>query len=457
MRILMVTAYAPLRDGIANYALQQVGALRAEGHDVEVLSPGPSAAHHHLDFSGLRGIGALAKRVRGYDKVIIQFHPDLFYPHPTTPDRHAAVSLSLLAMAKATRNLEIVVHEIDYRLGRRKGVDAFAARAFWRQVDTIMLHTDAERNDFIASFGVSPDRIKVIAHGASFVKRTRADRATARRTLGIDPDAFVFLAIGFIQPHKGFDRAVRAFEGLAEHGCELYVVGSVRLDDPGFASYLGELEGLVDGTPGTFLRTGFVSDELFDRWIVASDVVVLPYRQIWSSSVLERAMLYERQVLVTAVGALADQVGDRPLVTLVDGDAGLKAGMRMLIGQDSIAEVEASAWLTADSADGEPLRQRIQEELVARAQVRRGGRAAVGSRTDDAERDAVLSASRRSAALRRLPPLAPPPAVSGRRGASVVKRLVRRATAWEIDPVIHQVNALRDAAVQAIEEPTPNR
>src|SRR5438105_11576697 len=80
MRILMVTPYAPLRDGIAAYAVQQVAALRAEGHDVEVLSPGPSAAHHFLDFSGLRGIGALAKRVRSYDKVIIQFHPDLFYP-----------------------------------------------------------------------------------------------------------------------------------------------------------------------------------------------------------------------------------------------------------------------------------------------------------------------------------------------------------------------------------------
>jgi hypothetical protein len=33
------------------------------------------------------------------------------------------------------------------------------------------------------------------------------------------------------------------------------------------------------------------------------------------------------------------------------------------------------------------------------------------------------------------------------------KRAVRRATAWEVDPVIHQVNALRDAVVLAIEEP----
>ncbi|MDX6257129.1 MAG: D-inositol-3-phosphate glycosyltransferase [Frankiales bacterium] len=455
MRILMVTPYAPLRDGIAAYALQQVGALRAEGHDVEVLSPGPSAAHHHLDFSGLRGIGALAKRVRAYDKVIVQFHPDLFYPHPTTPDRHAAVSAALLAVAKASRNLEIVVHEIDYRLGQRKGLDSLAAKAFWRQVTTIMLHTDAEREDFISSFGVKPDRIKVIAHGASFVKRTRADRATARRTLGIDPGAFVFLAIGFIQPHKGFDRAVRAFTGLAEHGCELHVVGSVRVDDPEFASYLGELEALVENTPGTSLHTGFVSDELFDRWIVAADVVVLPYRNIWSSSVLERAMLYGQRVLVTSVGALANQVGDRPLVTLVDGDAGLMVGMRQLLGRGDDIQVESSPWLLEDG--DEPLRERIQDELVARAQLRRGGRAAVGEHGGLRDRSAAASATRRSAALRRLPPLAPPAAVSARRGASTFKRLVRRATAWEVDPVIHQVNALRDAVVQAIEEPNPRR
>jgi glycosyltransferase involved in cell wall biosynthesis len=454
MRILMVTPYAPLRDGIAAYAVQQVAALRAEGHDVEVLSPGPSAAHHFLDFSGLRGIGALAKRVRGYDKVIIQFHPDLFYPHPTTPDRHAAVSAALLAMAKACRNLEIVVHEIDYRLGQRKGLDSFAAKAFWRQVSTVVLHTEAERDDFVASFGVKPSRVRVVAHGASFVKRTRADRATARRTLGLDPEAFVFLAIGFIQPHKGFDRAVRAFSGLAEHGCELHVVGSIRVDDPSFASYLGELEGLVETTQGAFLHTGYVSDELFDRWLVAADVVVLPYRNIWSSGVLERAMLYERRVLLTSVGALAHQAGDRPLVTLVNGDAELMAAMRALVGQSDDALAAASPWVLADGPD-EQLRQRVQDELVARAQIRRGGRAAVSERGALVDRTGAAAASRRSAALRRLPPLAPPAAVSGRRGASTFKRMVRRATAWEVDPVIHQVNALRDAVVQAIEEPTP--
>src|SRR5579859_6191101 len=107
MRILMVTPYPPARDGIAAYALQTVARLRAEGHDVEVLSPGPSAAHHHLALSGPRGALALAKRVRAYDKVIIQFHPDVFFPTPSTPTGFALESLALFVAFRSARQLEV--------------------------------------------------------------------------------------------------------------------------------------------------------------------------------------------------------------------------------------------------------------------------------------------------------------------------------------------------------------
>ena len=301
MRILMVSPYPPIRDGIAAYAVQTVAALRREGHEVEVLSPGPSAAHHHLDLRGPRGPLVLARRVRGYDKVIIQFHPDFFYPHPSTPARHAAVSLALLAAVRAARRTEVVVHEIDYSLGRRRGPDGLAARRLWRRVQRIQLHTEMERRNMIEAFGVRPERTTVAAHGAHFVRRTRMSRDDARRSLGIPADDLVFLAIGFIQPHKQFDLAVRAFDGLGAHGCSLHVVGSVRVDEPQHLAYLAELQALIAATPGAHLHNQYVSDEQFDRWLVASDVVVLPYRNIWSSGVLERALLYDRQVIATAV------------------------------------------------------------------------------------------------------------------------------------------------------------
>jgi len=441
MRILMVSPYPPIRDGIAAYAVQSVAALRREGHEVEVLSPGPSAAHHHLDLHGPRGPLVLARRVRGYDKVIIQFHPDIFYPVPATPTRHAAVSLALLAAVRAARRTEVVVHEIDYSLGRRRGPDGVAARRLWRRVQSIQLHTEVERRNMIEAFGVRPERATVTAHGAYFVRRTTMTRDEARRSLGIPADELAFLAIGFIQPHKQFDLAVRAFDGLGGRGCSLHVVGSVRVDEPQHLAYLAELQALIEATPGAQLHNQYVSDEQFDRWLVASDVVVLPYRNIWSSGVLERALLYDRRVIATAVGGLSHQAAARPGVTLVD-DAGLAAAMWRARGQAGLGPdpVEA-AWPTGD----ERLRERVQEQVVARATRRRG----LPVRTQNGR--AAAAAGRSSLPLRRLPPLGPPPATSARPGVSLLKRLVRRATGWQVDPLVAQVNALREVTIQALE------
>lgn len=453
MRILMVTPYPPVRDGIAAYAVQAVAALRRQGHDVEVLSPGPTAAHHHLQTVGPRGALALAKRVRRYDKVVVQFHPDVFYPTPSTTGQRAAVSLSLAVAFRRAREVEVLVHEIDYRMGRSAGPDGPAARLLWRSVDRIVVHTAAERRDFTRAFGVSAANVAVAEHGAHFARHSSADRATARRSLGVPEGSRCFLAIGFIQPHKGFDRAVAAFAGLGGRGCRLDIVGSVRVEEPGFVAYLNELEVLAAATEGVTLHAGYVSDELFDRWIVAADVVVLPYRSIWSSGVLERAALYDRPVIATAVGGLPHQAAQRPAVTLVADDAALRtavwaaAGERALVRQD-----ERDRWATA----GPELRATVQAQLRRRAAADRGTRVPVltdrpGGLAPTEAAVAAAADGARSAPVRRLHPLELPPTTSGRSSAAVVKRAVRRLTAWQLEPVVRQVNALRAATVDALD------
>jgi len=52
-----------------------------------------------------------------------------------------------------------------------------------------------------------------------------------------------------------------------------------------------------------------------------------------------------------------------------------------------------------------------------------------------------------SAPVRRLAPLVPPPPVSARPGASALKRVVHRLTAWQLDPIVAHVNALQRAVV----------
>jgi glycosyltransferase involved in cell wall biosynthesis len=456
VKILMVSPYAPIRDGIASYALQQVKALRAEGHDVEVLSPQPSAAHHHLNLRSVRGPLALAKRVRHFDRVIIQFHPDVFYVEGTPSALRTPTTMGLLAVATLAKHLEVLVHEIDYDLAKRRTLDSMFAREFWRRVDRLTVHTEAEAQRMSEAFGLPTGRVEVVDHGSHFVKRVEIDQAAARERLGLPVDGHVFLSIGFIQPHKGFDRAVRAFRGLPPETTSLHVVGSVRVEERQYLEHLDDLRTEVDSTPGAHLHDTYVSDELFDVWLVAADTVVLPYRHIWSSSVLERAAMYERAIIASRVGGLAAQAPDGTV--LVDTDDELAQAMadsvsRWLTRDGSPSGVEAIASMSAPWPSPEhsaPDHDDIQTAVVARADEARG-RPLLGDQR--LQSSAALSRRHRSGGARsldRLEPLELPPPTSTRPVVGLVKRLVLLCTAWLLNPMVERINQLQRATAEAL-------
>ena len=159
--------------------------------------------------------------------MLIQYHPDFYYRAPLTPGSLLAGHLALQAAFRAAKRTEVIVHEVDHRWGRGSTPQAVAARMLWRAPDRIYVHTEAERQAFVDAFRVPPDRVRLREHGSDFIRRTSLSRERARASLRIARDEFTFLSIGFIQPHKGFDRAVRAFARVA--GCRLFVVGSVRV------------------------------------------------------------------------------------------------------------------------------------------------------------------------------------------------------------------------------------
>jgi glycosyltransferase involved in cell wall biosynthesis len=460
VRILMVTPYPPVRDGIANYAVQEVRQLRRAGHDVEVLSPFPSAAHHHLDLRSRRGPLALARRVRDYDRVIVQFHPDVFYRSPLTPRSRESTTLGLLLVFTLSPRLEVRIHEVNYAWGHEPGRHRRLFRALWRTPDQITVHSDAEREALVDAFGVDGDRITVVDHGAHFTPRTDIDRTAARTRLGLAEDEFVFLTIGFIQPHKGFDRAVRAFARLATQRCRIDVVGSLRTEDPGYVAHVDELKRLVDGTPGAHLHLGYVSDELFDVWIVAADCLVLPYRHIWSSGVLERASLFGRAVIASRVGGLADQSTEG--VVLVDSDDELVGAMRAAFeGGPSAPEAKPAVRWADDidvgdggNADRDTVMAAVRRRAAANrmaAPARFGDLALVTGQTLAAPRAVVpdgdfgAGSARGTASFASLPPLDVPPPVSRNPVAAIVKRTVWKFTLWQIRPIVDYMNHLRAA------------
>ncbi len=429
----MVSAYPPIRDGIASYAVQEVAALLDAGHDVEVLSPWPSAAHHHLALRGPRGPLALAKRVHLYDRVIIQFHPDLFYPLPLDERDRLLVTAGLVTAFARKRNVEIRLHEMNFDWGREPGTFGRLWRFLWRLPAAITVHTEHEQHLVADSTGLPLERVEVRDHGLHFVPRATIDRNEARARLGIEESAFVFLAIGFVQPHKGFDRAVRAFDGLADHGCRLDVVGSVRVDEPAFVHYATALRRSVEATRGAHMHEGYVSDELFDVWLIAADVLLLPYRYIWSSGVMQRAALYGTDVIATRVGGLDEQ--QHANVRLVDDDFELVLAMREA-AKVPVRRAAGEAWPA--SAGSAPDRAAIQAAVRERAALL----------ADPGREVAAGFDPNGPASLQGVPLLRVPKPSSRSPLAFLVKKVVRKLTAWQIDPIVHQLNAVHRVAAE---------
>lgn len=444
-RILVVSPYPPVRDGIGAYALQQVRSLRRQGHHVEVLSPTPSAAHHHADLRGPAGAAALARIGADFDRVVLHLHPDVIYRLPPTAGARLGTGLAYGAAFRRLAQVELRVHEIDHRWADPSDPTSRATSFMLKGADLLTVHSEEQRSHLVDRFGVPGGRVHLVDHGADFAPRTTADRERARASLGLPPDDHVFLCIGFVQPHKGFDRAARAFVGLGGKGARLDVVGSARLGDQATRDHVAELRAIAAREPDVHLHLGFVSDEMFDRWIVAADTVVLPYRHIWSSSVAERAALFDRPVIATRVGGLAHQVERLPGAVLVDDNRGLARAMAEALGTSTEATTPSS-WPGADDDD---VRGTVQAEVRARAVAARGGPPVAGRGPAGAD------APSPSAPVRRLAPLRPPAPVSARPGVSAVKRLMHRLLAWELTPITDQVNSLQRATADALDRTSP--
>jgi glycosyltransferase involved in cell wall biosynthesis len=392
---------------------------------------------------------ALAKRVHRYDRVVIQFHPDVFYPHPCSGIERAMVTAALLVVFLRSRNVEARVHEVNYDLGRRPTLHAALSRVLWRSAARLTVHTEAEREGMTKAFRLPDSAVDLFDHGGHFQRRTELDRAGARQWFGLPADTFLFLSIGFIQPHKGFDRAVTAFEALGLPGeSRLDVVGSVRVEEPEYVAYCDSLRRQIKATPGAHLHEEYVSDEAFDIWIAAADVIVLPYRHIWSSGVMERAELFDRPVIATRVGGLSEQAP--PGTVLVEDDDELRRAMAKALADHAGGRDGDRPSSELEPWPDEPDRNAIMAAVRDRATGARGG--LVASRGGHhVDRAAAARASAISAPLRRVAPLHTPQPTSASPRAAAIKKIVYRLTSWQTGPIVHQINMLQDAVIEVAE------
>jgi glycosyltransferase involved in cell wall biosynthesis len=259
------------------------GAYRAAGIALEIDAPVPSGALDLDDYA--TGVAALARRLDRADLVLAN-----------TLGAFPAIEAARRARTACVLNPR--ESERDFFADRSRDVHARALGAFAmadRVVFVAKATAEVWRGFDRGHFAVVPDALGPLA-----TQPGKLDRAIARASLGIPPDAFLALCVGTLAPRKGQLDLARAIGRLAPATRAMAALVGARGDDYAARCVLED--------PA---RVRVVAETLaVGPWYAAADVFVLCSRHESYPRVVLEAMAHALPIVATPVYGVREQIRD---------------------------------------------------------------------------------------------------------------------------------------------------
>ena len=176
-------------------------------------------------------------------------------------------------------------------------------------IDRIIAATEHERRLLSQIYRVPSTRVAVVPLGADLEQFQPRSQAEARAALGIDPNERMVLAVGRIEPLKGFDILIRAMAQLSDRrGVVLSIIGG----DDRASQELDALRAIAEevGVADAVRLLGPRPHEALPAYYNAADVVAVPSFYESFGLVAVEAMASGVPVVASRVGGLASTVAD---------------------------------------------------------------------------------------------------------------------------------------------------
>ncbi|HRZ96652.1 MAG TPA: glycosyltransferase [Paludibacter sp.] len=136
--------------------------------------------------------------------------------------------------------------------------------------------------------------------------------------LGLHESNSYILFFGFIRHYKGLDLLIEAFSDnrLRQFPVKLIIAGEFYENPEPYLKQISnlKLDKFIE------LRTGFIPDSEVRTYFSIADIVAQPYRTATQSGVSQIAFHFEKPVLVTDVGGLAEIIPNGKVGYVVDVD-----------------------------------------------------------------------------------------------------------------------------------------
>ena len=186
---------------------------------------------------------------------------------------------------------------------------------------------------------------KFVPHPVYEIFGKGVEKSAARRKLGIRDDEKVAIFFGYVRKYKGLHILLDAVASIpAGLNFKLVVAGEFYDDERPYREQIARL-GIEDRVK---LFSDYIPNEDVALYFSASDVVVLPYVDATQSGIAQIAYNFEKPVITTNVGGLAEVV--------IDGRTGI------VIPPNSPEKLSAAMARFFDEGLGESLAAGVAEQ-----------------------------------------------------------------------------------------------
>lgn len=190
--------------------------------------------------------------------------------------------------------------------------DYFTNHIIYRSSSALIVHSEFLKKDLHQKFKIDEEKIFVVPHGHcdQYLPSEDVSKSEARKKFRLKEKDHVLLFFGYIKKYKGLDILLKAFEIAAEQDEDLrLIIAGVPAND-----YLDrEYRQLIAANrfkERIIAHLEFIKDSDLPHYLIASDVVVLPYRNIYHSGITHLAFSFSRPVLATSVGDFPEIIED---------------------------------------------------------------------------------------------------------------------------------------------------
>lgn len=329
MKVVIVGTAYPFRGGLAAFNERLARQFMSEGHEVEMVTftiqypaiffPGKSQFSDEpqpTDLHIRRVINSVnpftwfkaARQIKSQKPDLVIFCYWMAFMAPCMG------TIARLVRSKQTKTLALVHNMIPHE---PTILDKVLPPYFVKAMDGFVSMAEAVATD-IRHFAGNDAPVAVSPHPIYDHYGDAMDKANAAMRLGLHEKLSYILFFGFIREYKGLDLLIEAFadKRLRDFPVKLIVAGEFYENPEPYMQqiYKLKLENHIE------LRTLFIPDSEVRNYFSIADIVAQPYRSATQSGVSQIAYHFEKPMLVTNVGGLAEIVPHGKVGYVVETD-----------------------------------------------------------------------------------------------------------------------------------------